>query len=82
MSEKVTISNTKHFPKSILHFEYQMHTQPLFSELGKTGITVNLGIYYSHKKYQIGGLSLDVRLQIFISHKLSNIYITQVNQMW
>jgi hypothetical protein len=50
--------------------------------LGKTGITVNLGICYSHKKYQIGGLSLDVRLQIFISHKLSNIYITQVNQMW
>jgi hypothetical protein len=46
--------------------------QSLFTELGKAGITVNLGVYYSHKKYLVGELMLDLRLQIF----------TQVNQMY
>jgi hypothetical protein len=61
MSEKATISNPKHLTKSILHLEYQMHMQSLFSELGRTGITVNLGIYYSQKVYLVGGLTLDMR---------------------
>jgi hypothetical protein len=51
----------------------------LFSELGKAGISVNLGIYYSHKKYLVEGLTLDMRLQTFILLQFSNIYITQVN---
>jgi hypothetical protein len=59
-----------------------MHIQSIFSELGKTGITVNLGSYYSHKKYLVGGLTLDLRFQTFILLKISNIYITLVNQMY
>jgi hypothetical protein len=35
-----------------------------------------------HKKYLVGGLTLDVRLQIFILFKFLNIFITQVNQMY
>jgi hypothetical protein len=49
--------------------------------LGQTGITINLGIYYRQKKYLVWGLTLDVRVQIFILLNFSNIYITQVNQM-
>jgi hypothetical protein len=56
--------------------------QSLFSELGKAGITVSLEIYYSHKKYLVVGLTLDLKLQIFILLKFSNIYIIQVNQMY
>jgi hypothetical protein len=59
-----------------------MHTQSLSSELGKTGISVNLGIYYRHQKYLVGGLTLDMRLQTFILLKLFDIYISQVNQMF
>jgi hypothetical protein len=32
------------------HLKHQMHVQSHFSELGNEGITVNLGIYISHKK--------------------------------
>jgi hypothetical protein len=80
MSEKATVSNPKHLPKSIFHLEHQRHMQSLSSELGKTGITVNLRIYYSHKKYLVGGLTLVVILQKFILFKFLNTYISQVNQ--
>jgi hypothetical protein len=49
--------------------------QSLFSELGKAGITVNLGIYYSHKKYLVVGLTLDLRLETFTLLKFLNICI-------
>jgi hypothetical protein len=69
ISEKATLSKPKHLPKSILHLEYQMHMQSIFSEFGKTGINVNLGIYYSHNNYLAEGLMLDVRLQTFVLFK-------------
>jgi hypothetical protein len=50
MSERATITNLKHLPKSILHLKHQMHMPSIFSELGNAGITVNSGIYFSHKK--------------------------------
>jgi hypothetical protein len=56
--------------------------QCLYSELGNTGITVNLGIYYSHKKYLVGRLTLDLRLQTFILLMFLNFYIAQVNQSY
>jgi hypothetical protein len=56
--------------------------QSFFSELGKARITVNLGIFYSHKKYLLGAMTLGFRLQTFILCKFSNIYFTQVNQMY
>jgi hypothetical protein len=40
--------------------------QSLFSELGKRGVTVSLGIYYIHKKYFVVGMTLDLRLETFI----------------
>jgi hypothetical protein len=55
--------------------------QSLFSESGKAGVIVNLGIYCSHKKSLVGRLTLDLRLQIFILLKFSNIYTTQVNRI-
>jgi hypothetical protein len=67
---------------STLHFEHQKHMESVFSELGKARITVNLGIFYSHKKYLLGAMTLDFRLQKFILCKFSNIYFTQVNQMY
>jgi hypothetical protein len=69
MSERATVSNPKHLPKSTLHLEHQMHMQSLFSELGMTGISVNLGIYCSHNKYLLEGLTLDARLHTFVLFK-------------